>query len=229
MPNVNITIDIKDSLYLRNPLETNLGKSIIKHAIILINEIGLEELNFRKLAEAMNSTEASVYRYFENKYNLLAYLTAWYWDFMHFMILLDIRNIKDPKIRLNQAILTLVNSLDSEMTPPYIDHTKLHIVIVENASKVYHNKNVDALNMEGYYVNYKKIIKTLSEMIAQVDCGFKYPIAFATNLIEQALNNEYYLEHLPSLTDSKNRVKIAKIETIKMLEYMIDRVLNTNK
>ena len=225
MPQVNITIDICKSIYLRDPLETALGKKLIKYAIILIDEIGFEQLNFKKLAKAMDSTEASVYRYFENKYKLLAYLVAWYWDFMHFMVLMDIRNVDDSRTKLLKSISTLVNSLDSAMTPSYIDHSKLHLVVVENATKVYHNKNVDILNKEGYYVNYKKIIKTLSEIILEIDPEFKYPFALATNLIEQSLNNEYYIEHLPSLTDVVRTKVDAKSETIKMIEYMISRVL----
>lgn len=225
MPQINITIDINDSIYLRDPLETTLGKKIIEHAIILIAEIGFEELNFKKLAKSMGSTEASVYRYFENKYKLLAYLVAWYWDFMHFMVLMDVRNVKDPSVKLKQAISTLVNSLDSAVTPSYINQSKLHRVVVENATKVYHTKNVDALNKEGYYVNYKKIIKTLSEIVLEIDNGFQYPIALATNLIEQSLNNEYYIEHLPSLTDVTEKKVNARLETIKMIEYMMQRVL----
>lgn len=225
MPQINITIDINKSIYIRDPLETNLGRKIIEHSIILIDKIGFEELNFKKLAISMNSTEASIYRYFENKYKLLAYLVAWYWDFMHFMVLMDIRNIKEPKIKLFQAISTLVNSLDSSITPSYINQTKLHKVVVENANKVYHTKNVDSLNKEGYYINYKKIVKSLSEMILEIDSQFKYPIALATNLIEQSLNNEYYIEHLPSLTDLKSKKVNARLETIKMIEYMINKVL----
>lgn len=225
MPQVIITININQSIYLRDPLETNLGKRIIEHAILLIGKIGFEELNFKKLAQSMQSTEASIYRYFENKYKLLAYLVAWYWDFMHFMILMDIRNVNDPKSKLLQAITTLVNSLDSVITPSYIDQSKLHLVVVENATKVYHTKKVDALNKEGYYINYKKIVKTLSEFILEIDNDFEYPIALATNLIEQSLNNEYYIEHLPCLTDVTKKKRNARLETIKMIEYMIGRVL----
>jgi len=225
MPQVNITIDINESIYLRDPLATNLGKKIIEHAIILINDIGFEQLNFKKLAQAMDSTEASIYRYFENKYKLLAYLVAWYWDFMHFTILMDTRNLADPKDKLKQSIHTLVNSLDTPFTPSYIDQSKLHTVVVENATKVYHNKNVDSLNREGFYLNYKKIVKTISEMILEIDSKFKYPIALATNLIEQSLNNEYYIEHLPSLTDKSGKNVNARLETIKMIDYMVSRIM----
>jgi len=225
MSEVNISIDINENVYIRDPLQTVLGKKIISNAIELITEIGFEALTFKKLAQKMGSTEASIYRYFENKYKLLAYLVAWYWDFMHFMVMMDIRNLKDPKRRLKQSIATLVNSLNSILTPQYIDQVKLHRLVVENATKVYHTNEVDQLNKEGYYINYKKMVKTLSEMVREVDSEFKYPVALATNIIEQSLNNEYNIIHLPNLTDEIAAGSNPREETVEMLEYMIDRVL----
>jgi len=225
MPQINIIVDISDKLYLRNPVETDLGKRIIEYSILLLDEIGFEDLNFKKLAKHMDSTEASIYRYFENKYMLLAYLVSWYWDIIHFTLLIDIRNIKEPKKKLAQCVKTLVNSLDDSTTPKYIDQEKLHNIVVENAAKVYHTKKVDALNKEGFYRNYKKIVKRISEIILEIDCDFKYPTALATNIIEQSLDSEYYLDHLPSLTDHKSRNADSKMETIKIITYMIDRIL----
>lgn len=225
MPLINVTINIKDSIYLRDPLQTNLGKSILYSAIELIDEVGLEGFNFKKLANKIESTEASIYRYFENKYKLLAYLVAWYWDFMHFLIIMDTRNISDPRTRLQHTVQTLVNSLDSDLTPDYIDQTKLHRLVVENATKVYHTKNVDKLNAVGFYLNYKKIVKSISEMILAIDPQFVYPIALATNIIEQSLNNEYYIEHLPNLTDVKEKGVDPRHETTKMIDYMLAKIL----
>ncbi len=68
-------------------------------------------------------------------------------------------------------------------------------------------------------------MKTLSDLILEIDNNFKYPKALATNLIELSLNNEYYIEHLPSLTDIKNKKVDARLETTKMIEYMIDKIL----
>lgn len=225
MPLINVTINIKDSIYLRDPLLTNLGKNILYSAIELIDEVGLEGFNFKKLANKIESTEASIYRYFENKYKLLAYLVAWYWDFMHFLIIMDTRNISDPKMRLKHTVQTLVNSLDSDLTPDYIDQAKLHRLVVENANKVYHTKNVDKLNEIGFYLNYKKIVKSISETILDIDPQFEYPVALATNIIEQSLSNEYYIEHLPNLTDVKVKGVDPRLETTKMIDYMLKKIL----
>ncbi len=225
MPKVKITVDINQKIYLRDPLETDLGRRIIEHSILLLDEIGFEDLNFKKLAKSMESTEASIYRYFENKYRLLTYLVSWYWDLMHFMLLIDIRNIQDPKRKLLRAVETLVHALDDSTTPKYIDQNKLHNLVVENANKVYHTKKVDTLNQEGFYMNFKKIVKTLSQIILEIDPGFKYPTALATNIIDQSLNSEYYLDPLPSLTDTKSRSANSKEETTEMITYMLNRIL----
>lgn len=226
MPQVNVSIDVCSSVYLRNPLDTTLGKKILKHSIILMDEIGFDDFNFKKLATHMGSTEASVYRYFENKYKLLSYLVAWYWDYMHFLILLDIRNIEDPKRKMNIVIDTLVLVKNNTATPDYINIGVLHTIVVENASKVYHNKQVDVLKKEGYYMNLQKLVNTIAENILEINPSFKYPKSIATNVIELSLNNEYYIEHLPGLTDQVEESNLTPREhTIQMIKYFLERLM----
>ena len=226
MPQVNITININQSIYKRDPTETLLGKKIIEHSIILLEDIGFEEFTFKKLADQMGSTEASIYRYFESKYMLLAYLVAWYWDFLHFIILSDIRNLQDPKERMLRIITALVNALEGTATPSYINRTKLHAIVVENASKVYHTKRVDSLNKIGFYSNFKKLVNTLVKNILALAPDYLYPRALATSIIEQSLNYEYYMNHLPGLTDhEKSKPKNVRIETIAVIWYSLDKLL----
>lgn len=226
MPQVNIVIDINNTIYIRNPLETALGKKLICHSIQVMDEIGFEDFNFKRLATHMGSTEASVYRYFENKYKLLSYLVAWYWDYMHFMILMDIRNMDDSRSKLRRIIETLVNSINNATAPEYIDQTKLHRIVVENASKVYHNKQVDALKKEGFYTNLLKLVKTISSVIQEVDPTYLYPVALANNVIDISLNNEYNILHLHKLTDVADADSCnPRLETIEMIHYMLDRLV----
>ena len=97
---IGIKISLHERLYLRDPHDTTLGKKIIKQSILLIDEIGFEAFNFKKLAHAMGSTEASVYRYFENKHFLLIYLVSWYWEWVSYLIDINLMNIEDPQRKL---------------------------------------------------------------------------------------------------------------------------------
>ena len=75
-----LKITMNEKLFLRNPEETELGKNIIQRSIVLIHEIGFEAFTFKKLAAEIGTTEAGVYRYFENKHLLLIYIVDWYWS-----------------------------------------------------------------------------------------------------------------------------------------------------
>ena len=83
---IGIKISLNNALYLRDPQATDLGQKIIQHSILLIDEVGFEAFNFKRLAISMGSTEASVYRYFENKHFLLLYLVSWYWEWVRYSI-----------------------------------------------------------------------------------------------------------------------------------------------
>jgi len=227
MPQINISVDICPSIYIRDPLETELGRKILKHSIILMSEIGFESFNFKKLAVKMESTEASVYRYFENKYRLLAYLVSWYWDFMHFLILMSCRNIASPKKRLQIIIETLVKAVEDDAVPDYVDMEKLHLLVVENATKVYHHKEVDELKLEGFYTNLRKLVERISGVIREINPKVKYPKTLANNLVDISLNHEYNIMHFPSLTDFHEEKKEGpRKATIEMIKYIFNRILD---
>ena len=62
-----LQLQLNPSLYLRDPQASDLGQRIISESIHLIDEIGFEAFTFKKLSIRIHSTEASIYRYFENK------------------------------------------------------------------------------------------------------------------------------------------------------------------
>ena len=88
---------INDKIYLRDPENSELGKMMIKKAIELIADIGFENFTFKKLAVEINSTEASIYRYFENKHRILLYILNWYWSYMEFLVNIKLENIVDNR------------------------------------------------------------------------------------------------------------------------------------
>ena len=63
----NIQIQVQDSLYVKDPQSSDLGKKIIKGSIELICELGFEQFTFKKLAVKISSTEASVYGFMKRK------------------------------------------------------------------------------------------------------------------------------------------------------------------
>lgn len=221
---VNISISLNPGLYLKDPQQSELGKRIIKHSILMVNELGFEIFNFKKLAEEMKSTEASIYRYFENKHLLLIYLVSWYWEWLNYMIQIKTFNIEDPKKKLEIILHTFVSISEENPTIDYVNESALHKVVIAESTKAYHTKGVDEENNKGFFLNYKEIVTTVADVILEIKPDFPYPHALASNLYEMTNNHFYFADHLPRLTDISNK-KGQNEEVEKMLLFFISKML----
>ncbi len=202
---IAIQIKLNERLYLRDPQATKLGRRIIQYSILLIDEIGFEDFTFKKLAERINSTEASVYRYFENKHILLVYLLCWYWEWMKFRIDYHAMNITEPREKLRIAISSIVDTTRRNTSIEFVDEDVLHRIVVAEATKAYHTKMVDEENKNGFFLTYKSLNKKIADIILEVNPAFAYPRALASTLLEMSNNHIYFALHLPSMTDVKVR------------------------
>ena len=221
---IGIKISLNEGLYLRDPQATTLGQKIIKHSILMMDELGFEAFNFKKLAQRMESTEASVYRYFENKHFLLLYLVSWYWEWVSYLIDIHTLNIEDPKRKLKIIIDTFVYASKENPSIEYVNESVLHRLIIAEGSKAYHTKEVDSENTEGFFLNYKQLTEKVSKVILEIKPDFPYPHALASNLFEMANNHIYFAQHLPKLTDVK--VKGENYDEVEqMLEYFAFKLL----
>ncbi len=221
---IEIKISLNEGIYLRDPQDSALGRNIIKYSIFLIEDIGFESFNFKKLAQEMNSTEASIYRYFENKHLLLIYLVSWYWEWVAYLIKINTLNIDDPKRKLEIIINSFVSASVDNPSTDFVDESKLHSVIIAEGMKAYRTKEVDDENGKGFFKNYKQLINNVAGVILEINPTFEYPYALASNLFEMSNNHIYFAKHLPRLTDIKvGENKFSDVE--KMLNYFAAKLL----
>ncbi|UKN00178.1 TetR/AcrR family transcriptional regulator [Paracrocinitomix mangrovi] len=197
----NITINISDKVFLKNPESTTLGKKIIEHSIIMIAELGFEQFTFKKLAQQIQSTEASVYRYFTSKHHLLVYVTHWYWGWLEYRIAFGTNNIDDPKERLKIAIDMLTQQVEEDSDFSHINEIKLNQIVIAESSKIYLNKSVDKENVVGYFQPYKNLVQRVCDIVLEINPDYKYPHMLVSTIIEGAHHQRYFAEHLPRLTD----------------------------
>lgn len=190
-------------LVLRDPLKSELGRKILTNSVLLINDLGFESFTFKKLAVKISSNETTLYRYFENKHNLLLYLVVWYWNWVDYLIDYNTNNITDPNEKLDIIIDTFVDATKENPSINFINEKILHNVVVKESSKSYHVKNIDEENKLGFFKSYKDLIRKVSDVILEINPEFPYARSFATNLFEIANNEIYFGEHLPSLTNIK--------------------------
>lgn len=197
-----VKIKVDDCIYLKDPESSNLGKSILKGSIELISEIGFEEFTFKKLVDKIGSTEASVYRYFENKHKVLLYLTNWYWLWMEYRLVFTTANIDSTEERLKRAINLLTQSVAEDGSFEHINERLLYQIIQSESLKVYMTKDVDAENKEGAFLPYKSLVERISQLIVKINSSYPYPHMLVSTVVEGAHIQRHFADHLPRLTNS---------------------------
>ncbi|MEQ9467727.1 MAG: TetR/AcrR family transcriptional regulator [Ekhidna sp.] len=218
-----LQLQLNSSLYLRDPQSSDLGQRIVNQSIHLIDEIGFEAFNFKKLSIRINSTEASIYRYFENKHRLLIYLIAWYWTYLEYKITYETHNISDPRDKLRIAIGFITHKLEDDDNFSIISESVLQRVVILESDKTYLTKNVDDDNKEGLFKGYKSLCITIARFMQEINPDFPYPHSLTSTCLEAAHQQIFFAQHLPALTDIKKDDDIYA----KNLDFLMSTIFKT--
>ena len=198
-----ITIGVSNNLYLKDPETSDLGRRIVAGSIDLLEEVGFENFTFRKLSLRVGTTEASVYRYFENKHKLLVYLVMWYWGWMEYRMAFALANIDSAEDRLRRAIKLLTEHIEEDSDFSHINEVKLNRIVVAESIKVYLTRQVDDENEVGAFSYYKQLIQRISGIIRELNPEFAYPHMLVSTIIEGAHLQRYFAKHLPLITNNR--------------------------
>lgn len=215
---------MNEALFLRNPENSELGKNILKHSVQLMSKAGFESFTFKKLAEDIGTTEAGIYRYFENKHKLLVYLTAWYWSWLEFQIRFHTNNIKDPAVKLKRVIKLLATAVEDDEQTSHINESLLHQIIISEGSKAYLTKQVGEDNKQQFFKPYKDLCAVIGNIILECNPKYKYPKSLASTIIEMAHFQNFFMNNLPALTDFGKTKEESEI-----IAFLNDLVLTTVK
>jgi len=194
-------LDVHNASYLKNPESSELGKKIMLASIDMIDDLGFDNFTFRKLGKEIESTEASIYRYFENKHKLLIYLTNWYWSWLEYQLVFAVANITEPEERLHRAMDVITRKVDRDSNFLHIDEVKLQRIVIAESPKAYLTKDVDDENRDGLFLGYKRLVQHVCDIILELNPDFKYPNMLVSTVIEGALQQRFFSEHLPRLTN----------------------------
>lgn len=203
--NFQLKFRVNEKLYLKDPEKSEVGKSIVKNTIELIFEMGFEHFTFKKLAVRINSTEATVYRYFSSKYKLLTYILNWYWSYLEFISELKTAEIKNPLEKLEKILEIITHHNNSCDEVDDYDICKLHSIVISESSKSYLVKEVDEISKEMVFSPLESLCKCISDIISQAKPDFPYPLSMASTLLETAHDQHFFSEHLPNLTDNHQK------------------------
>jgi hypothetical protein len=209
---IQLQIKMNEKLFLRDPEQSELGRNIIRYSIELIQQNGFEAFTFKKLAERIGTTEAGIYRYFENKHRLLIYIVAWYWNWLEYQVVFQTNNIQDSEVKLKRVIKLLASSVEDDLNTSFVDESLLHQIIITEGSKTYLTNRVSKDNKDRLFKPYKDLCALIGNMILECNPNYRYPKSLASTIIEMAHFQNFFMNHLPSLTDfgqDKDETKIV--------------------
>ena len=198
---VHFTIRMNPKLYLRDPQQSELGRNIIQYAVRLISDIGFEGFTFKKLAQEIGTTEAGVYRYFENKHRLLIYITDWFWTWMEYRVVFHTNNLDDPRKKILLVIQLLTFKLEDTLDDPSVNKEKLFQIAITEASKSYLTSHVLQDNKDQLFKPYKDLCARIAELFTAYNPDYPYPRSLASTLIETVHYQYFFWKNLPALTD----------------------------
>ena len=196
-----IKIKMNEKLFLRNPEDSELGRNIIQHSIVLIHRIGFEAFTFKKLAVIIATTEAGVYRYFENKHRLLLYIVDWYWSWQEYRLVFHTNNMGDPEAKIKKSIQLLSDPVEDDIATDYISEKLLYEIVMAEGAKSFLTKHVTEDNKAKFFKPYKDLCARIASFIKEFNRKYEYPHSLATTIIETAHSQKFYMHNLPALTD----------------------------
>ncbi len=220
----SVKFKLSENIYLKDPEGTELGREMVRSAVDLIYDLGFEAFTFKKLAIEINTTEASIYRYFENKHRLLLYIFNLYWSYLEYIVTYELKMKMSPKTKMEAFIDLITNELPELGSAIKFDFKKLNEIVIAEGSKVFLVKEVNEINKGQVFKPYKDLCNTVAEIIKEYNPKYIYAHSLSSTIIETAHAQQFFLEHLPRLTDIHKVNK--KAYTSKFLKDLVFKVLN---
>ena len=213
-----VRLPMNEKLFVRDPEQSELGQNIVRRGAALMDKVGFDAFTFKKLAAELNTAEASVYRYFENKHRLLTYLAAWYWRWLEYRVVFSTNNLTDPAAQL-KVVVRLVGGAETNDDAAAVDLRVLQRLVIREATKAYHTNHVNEDNKAQLFKPYKDLCARIADIIKAYNPKYPFPRSLASTLLETAHDQTYFMTHLPALTDfpkAKNQEPV-----VEFLEHLL--------
>lgn len=198
---IQIRITMNDELFIRDPEQTKLGQEIVSKSIILIHKLGFEKFTFKKLADEINSNEQSVYRYFENKHQLLRYLISWYWSWLEYQIDFKTNFIHEPSEMLKTVIKVLSESAKNDPNFEHIDESVLAHIVTKTSPISYITEDLSKKERDNILHSFKSLCSKIAGIISDYSPKYPTPNALATSMIRMTREQIFFSKYFSDLTE----------------------------
>jgi len=197
---LSLNIHINNKLFLKDPGSSETGKKILEAAVKQITLQGIEHVTFKRLAEAADTVESTVYRYFENKHNLLVYLSAWYWACMEYCLEYETMQPVPAEQQVRKAIDLMAGCCKPDIRMEVSSLDELRELMICEHAKVYMTHEVAEENKDGYFYYMKSFAGKLSRLIQEMNPEYPHARSLAFTMMIALHQQLYVSKNLPSLS-----------------------------
>ncbi|MBK7945384.1 MAG: TetR/AcrR family transcriptional regulator [Flavobacteriales bacterium] len=215
---LHMDVQVRERVYTKDPSSTELGHRIIAEGIRLIDELGFERFTMAKLAHALGTAEASVYRYFANKHRLLVYLVDWYWAWREIKLAFDTANIADKRERLERGLRSVTSPITERGQHEYVDLQALYRIATNESAKAWFTKDVEPGDKDGHFGSFVRLSHRLRDLILEAKPGHAYAHDLAALVLEGTGSLRFFHEQLPALFGKQAKGKDSVAD---MLQHLV--------
>lgn len=201
----HVSLVFDKGLYTKDPMSSAIGQEIIRQSVEMISATGLDQFTFKKLAQQLQSTESTVYRYFQNKHQLATYLASYHWSLMEWRIAFATANITNDQTRFENALRELCRWVVDDPESSYINEAKLQHMVITSGFNTFLPLELSKSEKQAYTSSYNHLIRRLSLIVQKSHRLIKHHDALASAIIESVHHQMYLQLHTPHLTDIKSK------------------------
>jgi AcrR family transcriptional regulator len=197
----HIELQIPNCLFQKNPRETEIGNKLVETATHLIAQLGLEQFTIKKLALETGCTEATVYRYFENKHQLMLYIMNIFWGWQEYLLVFSTQNIHNESEKMKRAIALLANP-DFGFLPYRKFANSVLLAAINEGVKIHIIRNLKDEIENGSMAAYRNLAQRIAGLIKSFDKTYAYPHALAMQLMDAAIHQQFCHRYLRGVSEA---------------------------
>jgi AcrR family transcriptional regulator len=168
----------------------------------MLGEGGFDAFTLKRLAHNLQTTESSVYRYFDNKHRLLVYHIKSYWEWLNEQVNIQCYNNKLHGRKALETTFEIMCFPQANNWPREgVSYDCMHKILTHQSVKAYFSSYVDLENKDGAHQALKALVHIMSGWLREEVPDFEFPKSLINTLLTSVMMQPFYAEHLPSLTE----------------------------
>jgi AcrR family transcriptional regulator len=197
-------------LFERDPYLSDNGRRLIANAARMIADEGLDAFTLKKLAQECGVTEPTVYRYFNNKILLCAYLCSIHWTWRQWQVVIATSNLKSGKKKLMKVAEIFLADLSNEGVLQGIKCKYLTRIVEREWTRLLHPLHYKP----AITITFDQLVERLYILVREANPNFAFHKDFAFMLPELCFYN------YPSAGSASS----VRRHSLKFINHLIDQL-----